>query len=60
MFKNKNTEFWFWFMLACANVFVIVVSENNDDNFSFILGACMLSLCTAKALTCATEIDTDK
>ena len=60
MFKNKNIEFWFWFMLACINVFVIVVSENNEDDFTFILGACMLTLCIAKALICAVEIDSDK
>jgi len=60
MFKNKNAEFWFWFILACANVFVIVVSGNNYDNFNVSLGICMMTLCVAKALMCAMEIDSDK
>ena len=60
MFKSKITEFWFWFILAFTNVFVIIVSNNNQDNFNVVLGGCMMTLCIAKALICAMEIDSDK
>jgi len=57
MFKNKNTEFWFWFLLACINVFVIIVSNNSQNDFNAVLGGCMMTLCVAKALICAMEIE---
>ena len=57
MFKNKNVEFWFWFLLACINLFTIIVAVNHNDDFTCILGSCMLLLCFAKALVCAIEID---
>jgi len=60
MFKNKNVEFCFWFVLGIMNVFVITISSNNMDNFTFVLGGCMLTFCSAKALICAMEIESDK
>ena len=60
MFKNKNVEFWFWLVLAFINIFVMTVSTNNKDDFTFILGGCMLALCSAKALVCAMEIESSK
>lgn len=60
MFKNKNIEFWFWFILSCVNVFVIIVADNNEDEFTFNLGCCMLLLCFAKGIICAMEIDNDR
>ena len=60
MFKNKNMEFWFWCILACANIFVIMVAQNNEDDFTFSLGCCMIFLCLAKGLICAMEIERDK
>tara|TARA_R100001015_G_C4620508_1_gene177453 strand:+ start:262 stop:444 length:183 start_codon:yes stop_codon:yes gene_type:complete len=60
MFKNKNIEFWFWCILAGINVFVIMIAQNNEDDFTFALGFCVLFLCLAKGLICAIEIDRDK
>lgn len=60
MFKNKNTEFWFWFLLAFVNIFTVMVANQNDDEFTSILGWCMLTLCFCKALVCAMEIDASK
>ncbi len=60
MFKNKKSEFWFWFLLACVNVFTIMVANKNNDETTSIVGGCVLVLCFAKALICAIEIDVDK
>jgi acyl-CoA hydrolase len=43
-----------------VNVFVIIISNNNQDNFNAALGGCMMTLCVAKALICAMEIEADK
>ena len=60
MFKNKKVEFWFWVLLAFINIFVVMVSNQNDDSFTITLGYCMLVLCFVKSLTCAIEIDSKK
>ncbi len=57
MFKNKKREFWFWFLLSCVNIFTLMVAKGSNDEFTCILGGCMLILCFTKSLTCALEID---
>ncbi len=60
MFKNKNVEFWFWFLLACVNIFTIMVANAHNDEKTCIISGCMLILCSMKALVCAIQIDEDK
>ncbi len=57
MFKNKNVECWFWIILAFINVFVIMISNQNEDSSTATLGYCMIALCFAKSLMCAIELE---
>ena len=57
--EKLNNKFWFWIGLSFINLLTLSFIINSDDKFAVSFAGCMLFLCLAKSLKCATELDNE-